>query len=106
MHGIYMAYYLDLIINQRHKEKNLDFLISELKNILDNQSDFKVKTIQKKIHQDLDVFMSILKKDKKNVNDEFVLIALSPIHPYVFKSDRADLRNNLNKIYNEINKNR
>ena len=70
MHGIYMAYYLDLVINQRTKEKNLDILISKLKYILDNQTDFKVKTIQEKINQDLDVFISILKKDKKRTNSD------------------------------------
>ena len=103
MHGIYMAYYLDLITNKRPENKNLDLLIKELTSILDNQTNFKVKTIQNQIHQNIEKYISILKKDKKNISDKYILIALSPSHPYIFSTSKLDLKNSLNKIYNQIN---
>ena len=103
MHGIYMAYYLDLVSNERPRNKNLDRLITELIYILDNQTDFNVKTIQDKIHQNLEVYISILKKDKKNISNQYILIALSPSHPYILTTNKLELEKSLNKIYNKIN---
>lgn len=86
MHGIYMAYYLNLhcFSNIKDAKKSLlDGLIKTLIEVLNQESIFCPKMVQKKIGCNVVKYLSILKKDKKNVKSSFMLIALSAKTPYL-----------------------
>ena len=80
MHGIYMAYFLNLYsTNQAYSlEKNsLPKLIDLVVKLLNKQTVFTTEVIQYKIISNIELYLSILKRDKKNIKGKYILILLS-----------------------------
>tara|TARA_Y100001968_G_scaffold328960_1_gene377210 strand:+ start:2534 stop:3676 length:1143 start_codon:yes stop_codon:yes gene_type:complete len=80
MHGIYMSYLLNIYSkgeNINSINSTLSTLIKLLIDLLNERTLFTIENVQDRINGNIDLFLSILKKDKKNTRDKYILVLLS-----------------------------
>jgi len=102
MHGIYMAYYLDNFINSGHmniQNNSTTNLIKSLLMLINSKTSFKVKDVQKQISMNIDLYLNILKKDKKNHNNYYVLVSLSMNSCQLVELTKESLKLFLKELY-------
>ena len=104
MHGIYMAYLLDSQVSvnkERVKETLVKELIIDLIKTINNETIYTTEFIQSKINLNIDDYLSILKRDKKNNKNNYKLVLLSN-EVYLKEFDYLELKNYLPKIITMI----
>ena len=104
MHGIYMAFLLDNFNSNRKVENKIviNNLINILIDVLNKNTIYTTYKVQVKIESNIKLFLSILKKDKKNISNSYNLVLLSDI-PYLKEFSKDQLETFLPKILTMIN---
>tara|TARA_Y100001968_G_C19451760_1_gene769162 strand:- start:3772 stop:4914 length:1143 start_codon:yes stop_codon:yes gene_type:complete len=107
MHGIYMAYFLNIKnkkLNNLDNSDSLSKLINLLIKILNKETIFTTNYVQNKISSDIELYLSILKRDKKNLKDKYVLVLLAE-KPYLKDFTYVELNEFLIKVPSMIHDN-
>ena len=102
MHGIYMAYIIEICINLEDRPCERDKtseLVQYVIEILRCKTEYSPEKVQLKILEELDLYLSILKKDKKNIMNEFIVVLLSE-KPYLKSFSYTELKDLLPKVSN------
>ena len=100
MHGIYMAYIIEIYINTEYRpyeEVKISELVQYVIEILRSQTEYSPEKVQGKILDELDLYLSILKRDKKNKMNEFIVVLLSQ-KPYLKSLSYSELKDLLPKV--------